>query len=75
METIWINVDDEPRRVNRQSFLSASLKGLRDFGYPTLTLEEVDKAVRALQESDGCKGVIQTMLRNDVMYPQPDESH
>jgi len=73
--TIILNHEGSTKRVHFDDYVRAKLKALREFGYPDLTLTEVeDQATKVL---DGIKGIgegkltVIGMLMQDEITKEP----
>ncbi len=69
-EYINIRVDGNMLTVRRKAFLSKAIKRFHEFGYPSLTLKELDNQVELVRHGKTLKDgltVIGMFLKNEVI--------
>lgn len=49
-ETLQVNLGGRMGEVNRSEYVTAKTKQLREFGYPTVTQQEINEQITALLE-------------------------
>lgn len=69
---IIILVGEEERRVSYESFLKSTLRMLIEFGYPSLTLEEVREQVEKILVKESDLTVIGVIIKAYISEDQSE---
>lgn len=70
-KAIIIQVDGQTRRADYESYLKKTLRMLQEFGYPSLTLDEVrTQAERILAGEDIGTNVIGMIMKDNIAADQ-----
>lgn len=64
---ITINIEGESRRVRRLDYVKAKTKDFREFGYPSLTEEEVSEQLDVVLSGKGTLTVIGHFMKDEVI--------
>jgi len=65
-ETIWISLDGHKKEVPKSAYITAKTKSLIEFGYTTLTEDEVSKGLdKAL--SGNADEIISMFIEGDLL--------
>ena len=64
---INVNIDGRRATVAAAHYIKAKTKQLREFGYTTLTEEEVEKQLRMILEKEEVSGVIGMFMRDEIV--------
>ena len=70
---IKIEIDGASGYVPRAGYVKDTLRRLQEFGYPTLTSNEVDDAVTAALEGGVKADVISMFVAGEVCPTHPDQ--
>lgn len=73
-EAITITVNYKEKRVLLSDYIAAKTKALQDFGYPTLTEAEVEKAVRSILNGEEQSDVIGMMCEGDIVLNKTQQN-
>lgn len=70
-KAIIIKIDGQTRRVAYESYLKAALRMVQDFGYPSLTLDEVREQAEKILANDDLT-VIGMIMKDSIAEDQSE---
>lgn len=67
LSSITIELNNKPCRVQVQDYVKAKTKDLQEFGYSTLTEDQVLKSVKRIVNKEEAKDVIDHFIKGDII--------